>query len=190
VASGRSRPPTSNALRRRKGDAHFAFVVPSIEGLDRMAQRAIAIERVAWARDLARYKLLETIARVAPKTLQDLANVDPHDGAALRDWAVHYRLEVDWMLRAAKNTLSLWEVWPSARATRWDMNFDDEGALVPRRGRLPAGPRELLIRQEHFEWLVRSRILNEKNLTDPPQTFRKAVRNLEVVLGLPPVTRR
>ena len=136
----RSRSPTSNALARRKRGVHVAFAAPSIENIDAEARRVVAIDRLTWPIDAARWRLLVRIAELAPQVLQGLSAVDPNDDAEIRAWASRWQLDADWIRIAARNTLSLWKAWPAARGLIWDANLHESGALVSARGLPPRRP--------------------------------------------------
>lgn len=189
----RSAQPGRAALRRRKKDSdgspvHLAYVaplLPSTREYGPEVRRAVARERVSWPLRQAQNEFLAAVARLAPGVLRDLSEVQ--DGRlTLRSWAEKWRLNADWVLAVARNTLVHWREWPQARGRKWDENHDEQGELLPMRGRLPRRPPEILIRPEHLDFLVRRRCLKQKysEITDPPETARKAVRNLARRLGL------
>lgn len=140
---------------------------------------------------------------MAPAVLEDLAKVDARlsravgqlkqsprrpidDGPALERWAKRSGLNAPWVIVAGRNTIALWRAWPARRGKVWDLNLHEEGELVPERGRLPRRPAELLLDPEHFDWLVRRRVLRVKylDITTPAQTSQRAVSVLARRLGL------
>jgi hypothetical protein len=128
------------------------------------------------------------IATHAPVVLEELAKLQSGDKAAIQEWARRHRIAVPWVLTIARQTLRFWCSSPAVRGRVWDCNRHDTGALAlaSMRGRPPARPSELLIRVDHFEWLVRVRVLREPYATiaNTPETSRKAVRTLARRLGL------
>jgi hypothetical protein len=150
--------------------------------------RVLAADRSSWQIEQARNHLLRVISELAPEVLSDLSLLHPEDDAGIREWASRHRLSAEWVLVVARNTLMLWSFWPKGRGRVWECNHIEQGWLVPERGRLPESrrPKELLIVADHFQWLVRHRVLGERfsAITTPAQTSQKAVTALAMTLGL------
>lgn len=194
----RAAQATSNAIKRRKvKDVNISFAAPMLpaardygeHGQD--LRQVLARENLTAPVDQARMELLRTIERLAPRVLSDLARVELLDGdvddEAIGAWARRYGIDAPWMRIAAKNTLQLWKHWPKGRGRRFELNLIDSGCLVPRPGRLPRRPPELLIRRVHFEWLVRHHCLDEswrRIQLHSPETPRKAAAALAATLGI------
>jgi hypothetical protein len=189
VTRRRRSEPTSAAIRRRKQGVNLEFTAAAIH--DRGLLRVLARERVAWPLEKARHAFLEAVCQLAPAAMADLSTTACDDVSA---WAVRWNLDAPWILTVARNTIRAWEAWPHGARLEWDRNHHDVGSIVRARGRLPARPAALTIREEHFYWLVRARVLREsyaKIVTTPgtgatsPQAVAKAVAKLARTLGLP-----
>jgi len=162
-------------------------------------RRAFARSRVTFPIDAARRHLLATVARLAPNVLTELAMVDDPtslkveiDDTALIAWAERTGIDAPWLRIVARSTIRLWRALPAARGSTWDDNLVNKGFLIPERGRLPQRPPEILIRPEHFEWLVRRRVLRQpyRAITTPEQTAHRAVTALARRLGLDGPTKK
>lgn len=185
LANPRRPVPTRRAVNRRQAGTNLAFRAPTLEALNPEVRRALALERSGWPLELARDHLLRVISELAPDVLTELSKLKAWDEQGISAWSRSFGLEAEWVHVVARSTCRLWAVWPNGRGRVWDFNHTDKGAQVPERGRMPAQPGELLIRQDHFEWFVRRRVLKEpfRSITDPPETSRIAVAKLARVLG-------
>jgi len=169
----RRRPtPTTDAQPRRSG-VSIAFAAEHLPLEDSSAATAgemratIARDRAEMQIDAIRGQFLSTIERLARDVLPSLADLDSHHHGTvadedLRGWLQRWNLTAPWCATVARHTLRLWAVWPSGRGRTWDQNMIDTGTLgASGRGRPTRKPGEVLIRQRHFDWCVRSVVLSE-----------------------------
>ena len=157
-------------------------------------RRALATMQIAAPLEQARQHFLQTVARLAPHVLRDLAthgDTFDDDDEAVATWARGWSgMDAAWVRIVARHTLTLWRAAPALRGRQWDANQHDRGELLPSRGRLSKRPAEWLVRADHFEWLVSHHVLGRAfaEITMPAETSRKAAHALARRLGLPAST--
>jgi hypothetical protein len=181
-----------------------SFAVPAITDRDLEIRRALEREWVNWPLDRARDEFLRVVARLAPGVLSDLESVCRRLARAdqslkkkpkpvrrplnwnllLVPWAKRWRLNQPWVLAVARNTITLWLSWPAATKRGWHLDYVEEGERVPTRSRRPRQPSEMLVRSEHFDWLVQALVLgkHDHEISGPGAPNRDSVNKANLAL--------